>query len=92
MRLLPTSCTLRARVSCIMELCHGMNFASLGIKGVQDEVHTTERCSMMMHAMFYVVLYAVMMQSTFHAIVLQSRMFYDFLCRPMLCSVVCSLL
>ena len=41
-------------------------------------------CSML----FYVVLYAVMMQAMFHAIVLQSRMFYDVLCRPMLCSVV----
>ena len=33
---------IRARVSCIMELFHGINFASFGIAGVQDDVHMTD--------------------------------------------------
>ena len=35
-------CTLHARVSCIMELVHGINFVSFGIAGVQDDVHMTD--------------------------------------------------
>ena len=32
----------RARVSCILELFHGINFESFGIAGPQDDVHMTD--------------------------------------------------
>ena len=45
-----------ARVSCIMDLFHGIYFESFGIAGPQDDVHMTDSCSKMFHAMFHDVL------------------------------------
>ena len=42
MRELPPSCTLHARVTCIMELVHGINFVSFGAARAQDDVHVTQ--------------------------------------------------
>ena len=52
-------CTLHARVSCIMELVHGINFVSFGAARAQDDVHVTQ---------FWKTIYTTMLDLVFYGV------------------------